>query len=139
LSDDGITRRAALALLGSGAAAVLVGGAAARELLEYDSSNTSGPPRDPLPDAAARLDGIARVGARYRELVTDEADRAALLAAIPMAEELADEPSALEDEIGARREQIRSDFATGDVVQVDGWRLSRTEARLAALVSLEGG
>lgn len=31
---------------------------------------------------------------------------------------------------------IAEEHASGDVVQVDGWRLARTEARLAALVYL---
>ena len=34
------------------------------------------------------------------------------------------------------RRQIRADFAAGEVVQVGGWLLSKSEARLAALRSL---
>jgi len=32
---------------------------------------------------------------------------------------------------------VRRDFAAGRIVQVDGWMLSRTEARLCALVALD--
>lgn len=137
--EAGLTRRAMLALLGGGAATVLVGGTVAlRARDDGDGGGETGePPPDPLPDSQARLDGIAQVGTRYRELVPEEATREALLAAIPMAEQLPDTAGALEGELGERREQIRSDFANGDVVDVDGWQLSVTEARLAALISLE--
>ncbi|HYF47633.1 MAG TPA: hypothetical protein VD926_15565, partial [Acidimicrobiales bacterium] len=60
-----------------------------------------------------------------------------LLAATPMSAELPSTPRALEEEVGARRDQIRADFAAGEVVDVDGWQFSRTEARLAALISLD--
>ena len=33
---------------------------------------------------------------------------------------------------------VRRDFATGRIVYVDGWALSRTEARLCALIALDG-
>ena len=137
--DRGITRRAALAFLGGGAAVLVGGGIAlkARDDGGDSTTDTTSPPPDPLPDDAARLEGIAAVGARYRELVPEEATEEALLAAIPMAEELPDTPNALEDELGERRDQIRADFESGEVVDVDGWQLSRTEARLAALISLE--
>ncbi len=36
------------------------------------------------------------------------------------------------------RSRIRAEFAAGEVVQVSGWILSRSEARLAALRSLAG-
>jgi hypothetical protein len=134
--DAGLTRRAVLALLGGGAAAVLVGGTVVLRSQDDDGDSTD-PIPDPLPDDAARLQGIALVGARYREQVPEEATRDALLAAIPMPEQLPDTPDALEEELGARRDQIRAEFGSGDVVEVDGWQLSRTEARLAALISLE--
>ena len=40
-------------------------------------------------------------------------------------------------QVGRGRDQIRADFDSGDLVDVDGWQFSRTEARLAALISLE--
>ncbi len=141
-SDGGkLSRRAVLALLGGGAGAVVVGGAVVLRSDDDGGGPTRpdavlDPLRDPLRDNPDRMDGIARVGARYRELVPEEATRAALLAAIPMAEELPAAPRALEEEIGAQRDQIRADFEAGDVVAVDGWQFSRTEARLAALISL---
>lgn len=33
---------------------------------------------------------------------------------------------------------VRRDFATGRIVHVDGWALSRTEARLCALIAMDG-
>jgi hypothetical protein len=34
------------------------------------------------------------------------------------------------------REAVRKDFRTGQIVTVDGWQLSVTEARVCALVAL---
>jgi hypothetical protein len=51
-------------------------------------------------------------------------------------------PAAMLEAIGAYhsparlRAQIRRDFATGDMVEVGGWLLSATEARLYALAAL---
>jgi hypothetical protein len=133
-----LSRRAMLALLGGGAGAAVLGGAVVLRSDDDDGPPTPAEPTlDPLPADPDRLRRIARIGSRYRELVPEEAGRAALLAAIPMAEELPEAPEALEEELGARRDQIRSDFDSGDLVDVDGWQLSRTEARLAALISLE--
>jgi hypothetical protein len=42
----------------------------------------------------------------------------------------------LGDPLDLLRRQVRADFAAGEVVQVRGWVLSRSEARLAALRSL---
>jgi hypothetical protein len=38
----------------------------------------------------------------------------------------------------ARTRQVRADFATGQVVILDGWVLSRTECRYCALHALSG-
>ncbi len=40
---------------------------------------------------------------------------------------------------GARRlaRRIQADFESADIVAIDGWRLSRTEARWATLLHLE--
>lgn len=42
------------------------------------------------------------------------------------------------DPSGLLRSRIHAEFAAGEVVQVGGWILSRSEARLAALRSLAG-
>jgi hypothetical protein len=131
-----LSRRAMLALIGGGVGAVVVGGVVVLRS-DDDSGSASDPLREPLPDDPHRLEGIVQVGERYRELVPEEATRAALLAAIPMSEELPETAEALEEELGAQRDQIRTDFDSGDVIDVDGWQFSRTEARLAALISLE--
>lgn len=49
----------------------------------------------------------------------------------------AEERRAAPDEVRARLgRQVRDDFAAGRVVDIDGWILSRTEARIAALAAL---
>lgn len=64
------------------------------------------------------LAGVAVVGARYRALAPDD-------------------DLDLGDDVGidALRERVRADFEAGDTVDVDGWVLSRTEARAAALLA----
>jgi len=75
---------------------------------------------------------VAALGRRYREQVPSEHDARALEAAI-----LADAP--VEASVEPRRwlaDRVQQDFALGETVTIDGWVLSRTEARQAALYSL---
>ena len=84
-------------------------------------------------------DSAVVLGRRYREAVPSEAGKEPLIVA------LADTfGQAIDLPAGApamlRRivdEQIHRDFNSGRVVEVDGWLLSMTEARLCALASLE--
>jgi hypothetical protein len=47
---------------------------------------------------------------------------------------VADDPEA---QLSILAEQIHTDFADGATVLLDGWALSVTEARLAALIALQ--
>lgn len=97
-----------------------------------------GRPRPPLepearPALLSMLGDPARVrelGRRYRSMMPEEKSREALLSA------LRSEPDSTPTEEGQFKEQIRDDFASGRVVTLDGWVLSRTEARQCALFSL---
>jgi hypothetical protein len=91
-------------------------------------------------DAAPLLAGLLAdrrsaeaVGLAYLRTI-DHADlsREDLMQGLP-AEFSAMAPAERQQAIGAR---IRRDFAEGVVVTVDGWMLSRTEARLCALAAL---
>jgi hypothetical protein len=79
--------------------------------------------------------GSARtIGLAYLRTVGEaEASPERLVQAISGASEAVMASSELKRVIGAR---IRSDFAEGAIVTVDGWMLSRTEARLCALAAL---
>jgi hypothetical protein len=79
------------------------------------------------------------LGQRYREAVPRDDGIKPLVAALAATfgaaiHVSADDPVVLRRIVG---EQIRRDFQSGQVVDVDGWLLSETEARLCALVSVE--
>lgn len=96
----------------------------------------------PKPAAAALQATLARriarvgaeaseVGARYLRAEPTEADLAALEA------RLAERLHAARGGLPMRlAEAARADFRRGDVVLVDGWVLSRTEARVCAVAHL---
>ena len=75
---------------------------------------------------------VAALGRRYRDAVPSENNAHVLEAAI-----LAGAPG--DASVEPRRwlaDRVQRDFAQGETVTVDGWVLSRTEARQAALYSL---
>jgi hypothetical protein len=75
---------------------------------------------------------VADLGRRYRESVPSENDARVLESAI-----LADAPAgASAPPRDWLAERVQQDFALGRTVTVDGWILSQTEARQAALYSL---
>lgn len=111
-----IGRRRFLQLSAIGIVAVLTDSACAsdRALDQPDLLGMLGPDR------------VRELGSRYRSAAPTENNAAALRAA-------------LSDSVSARKsldDQIRDDFAAGRTVLVDGWVLSLTEARQAALFSL---
>lgn len=73
--------------------------------------------------------GLVAIGSRYRELYPDD-DPSAVGDAVPEAD--GDEGVALDVVF---TEQVRADFDAGDIVDVDGWVLARSEARVAALLA----
>jgi hypothetical protein len=94
-------------------------------------------------ELAARLrtllydrEAASRLGHLYVGQVPAEDDPrilARLVVALPEARQIdaiAPDRSSLHERLDA---QVRSDFAAGAIVQLDGWLLSRTEARLCAL------
>ncbi len=72
-------------------------------------------------------EGVIAVGEGYLRAVPEEADLATLLAALPAPDG---------DVAAAARRRITADFTTGDTFTVDGWLLSRSEARAAAVLAL---
>lgn len=102
-------------------------------------------PQAPVPPAALagllpHAAGAARLGRRYLALAPAEADPGRLLHALSKdhADLAAASRTGADIEIRAILGRCRQrDFAAGNTVLVDGWILSRTEARLCALVALE--
>ncbi len=73
--------------------------------------------------------GLVEVAKEYLRLAPDEATAAALR--VLLGQRIQDGGSTLE-------QVIQADFARSDTVALNGWILSRTEARLAALRYLDG-
>lgn len=110
-------------------------------LLALTATSTS-PIRAAGSGRPAVLDDIVRwlspdaapVGERYLQLHRREADLDTL------AQLLLDRiPHAIVDDlVRALSSAVREDFARGDLVNLDGWLLSRTELRLCAVAHLAG-
>jgi len=84
-------------------------------------------------------DSAAWLGRLYLEVNPREADMALLVRLIGAARGPALPPASPTTDEALRAdlaERIRNDFIYGNMVTVDGWLLSLTEARLCALVSL---
>lgn len=86
----------------------------------------------------ADLESARRVGQAYLAKAPAEADRQRLLAGLfprldPGEARLGDGPASWRDSFSTR---CRRDFAEGQTVQIEGWVLSLTEARLCALAAL---
>jgi hypothetical protein len=88
----------------------------------------------PLAALLRHPESAAAIGARYLRDHPDERSAALRLARPPGG--VAPDRSAWR---GALRSECARDFAEGRVVRVDGWILSRTEARLCAAVELGAG
>ena len=76
-------------------------------------------------------EGALPVGDAYLRMHPEERSGDALVAAL-----LGDAAGVPADATPIVAERIRSDFERGRVVDMHGWRLSRTECRLAALAAL---
>lgn len=125
-------RRTVLKWLG-GAAAVGAGGLVTyRAFDEGDGAPT--PPTTTRPPSASPHDALVAVGSRYLEEHPDERDQEVLLAALPaLGGEVPEHPL---EGLGVLADQAAADHASGEVVELDGWVLSRTECRAAALYAL---
>lgn len=113
-----IGRRTLLGLLGGSALGLVVGCS--------PGEDRSARACDAVTGAISEVPaGLIAIGLRYRELQPDD--------------DIHDIGSGLPDgEADARAElaqRVRADFDAGDVVDVDGWVLARTEARAAAVLA----
>ena len=124
-------------LKGLGAAAVVVGGGVVGwRLLDDDDApaapaTTEPPPPEPTSSLA---EALAAVGGRYLEVAPDEADEQVLLAALPALDGTV--PERPGQDLRVLAPQASEDHTTGEVIELDGWVLSLTESRAAALYAL---
>lgn len=110
------TRRSFLVLAAQAAAAVLAWRAATVGRWFRDTGAGS-------PALASLRNLSTEVGRKYLLAHPDEADASYLLTTLGASLESHTE----------RSRRVRADFRRGDVVRIDGWVLSRNEARLSAL------
>ena len=82
---------------------------------------------------AAPRGSVARIGRAYLQQYPDEANRDTLLRALPQGW------ASTDADWSALLDQIDRDYSSGSVVTLDGWELSRTEARASALSTLPSG
>lgn len=75
---------------------------------------------------------IARVGRRYREVRPEEDDAAVLLGLLAVDPEAVSSPG----DLRSLSAEVLDDYGAGRTVRLDGWVLSVTEGRAAALLSL---
>ena len=91
--------------------------------------------RRPLPDWLSGLDldpaAAARLGQVYLAAYPEENDAQGLLDALVQAVGGGETFAALD-------RAVRAEYARGEFVQVNGWILSRSEARLYALIAVSG-
>jgi hypothetical protein len=130
-----VNRRAVLKGLGAGGV-VVAGGLIAWQVVDDDGDDasppsTTGAPAEPRSTLAAAL---VAVGSRYLELVPEEADRQLLLEALPALEGQVPERPRVGLQVLAP--QAAADHETGATVDLDGWVLSVTECRAAALYAV---
>ena len=128
-------RRTVLKGLGAGGV-VIAGGLIGRRLIDGDDDGstvgtTAAPPPDPRSSVG---DALVAVGARYLEEFPEEADQALLLDALPALGGVVPERRAAA--LVVLEPQVVADHEAGDLVELDGWVLSRTESRAAALYAV---
>jgi hypothetical protein len=119
-----IGRRTFMGLALGGAAAVGAG-VAWRSLGQDDNASRAEDNEPPSPD-----DATAAVGERYLTVAPAGTTTVSLRAALGPGVEAAWKNGDVEAVAAA----VREDFVQEDTVEVDGWVLSETECRLAALV-----
>jgi hypothetical protein len=127
-----LRRRSFLALAGTAGAVVLGAAQPWRSLVAVRPRTLATALLAVLADPRS----AAVVGAAYLAVTPAEADREVLLTRLASALRLGrtvPETGALRARLAAR---VERDFATGATCSVDGWVLSRTEARLGALAAV---
>lgn len=136
-----MNRRTVLRGMGAGGV-VIVGGLVGWRILEEGepaapptSSTVPPPPPARMADAlVAMADALVAVGTRYLETYPDEADQEVLLDSLPALQ--GEVPTRPGLELQGLAEQAAADHVAGAVVELDGWILSRTECRAAALYAV---
>lgn len=128
-------RRTVLRGLAAGGAVVVGGGLVARQVLDDGEvvapTTTAAPPPEPR---STMGDALVAVGTRYLTDEPQEADEAFLLDQLPALEGTVPErPGPM---LGVLAPQAVADHTAGEMVELDGWILSVTEARAAALYAL---
>jgi hypothetical protein len=120
-----VSRRAVLGAIGGAALAAATAGALARELLRS--------PGRRAPSLPVGVEGIPRIGYVYLATAPEEADAGRLRSLL--ADAGAPGLTGDEAELAALQPVAREETRRGDVVIVEGWVLSISEARAAALVA----
>jgi hypothetical protein len=82
-----------------------------------------------------RLKAVARVGHAYSRSQAVEHESGARFSDSRLEERMIDDDSRFPESIA---DEVRRDFEVGDIVSVDGWVLSATEATTAAAVAASG-
>jgi hypothetical protein len=118
-AETALTRRALLRVLGGGTLAALVGATPGR-------AGQTEAPGGPVAEA------LARIGRRYLEIAPTDRDLAGLRAHLGAFAN----PATVLSQAAAFEAAVRRDFERGDILALDGWILSRTELRAAALFAL---
>jgi hypothetical protein len=126
-----LSRRVVIGGMVGGTAALVAGGFGIAALADQGTTDPKpGPDLEPAIGSADHA-ALQRVGRRYLEVEPGDSDPARLARALDAAGiDRADAgvPS------GLRAAAIR-DYRSGDTVLLDGWLISRTEARYAALLT----
>jgi hypothetical protein len=81
------------------------------------------------------LDAAREVGSAYLKVRPEEDDERRLVRLLEASNRAWTSPRSVAQTRRLIRKQTRRDFAAADIVALDGWYLSRTEARLCALSS----
>ncbi len=125
--------------------ALLLGLLAGRALAGCDSSSRSqsdsGQPPQWLVNITGERDAVLRIGNDYLEAYPGERSLEVVMSGIEQAlaaqlEGRAIDAADVPQVVAALQRAVRRDYRRGDAVSVQGWVLSRTEARLYAAVAL---
>jgi hypothetical protein len=130
-----ISRRVAIGAI-VGTAALVVGGASVVALVDDDGAHTGGDAGSGSAESGSTVrggdDALRRVGRRYVEVVPAEHDAALLARELRTA---GVDPDGLAAATGLR-DAAKRDYDAGAVLLLDGWLISRSEARYAGLIAL---
>ncbi len=130
----GLSRRTVLAAI-VGVGAALTAGAFGYLAFGPDADDDDSGTSDDLTATVPTRQALLAVGERYLATHPEEADTEVLLAALaPLGGSIPADP---DTQLAVLGQQVSADYAAGDVVELDGWVLSRTEGRAAALFVLE--